>query len=107
MFTPVFIGNIPRDTQAEDVIDFFNNFGSVIDYAPIEKKSCYLRKSAILSFVNSKHAQNAYVQQPHHLEGSLLDVHLMDSPPHQFPLPINLLTVKFHSPCKRTSHSNL
>lgn len=94
----LFIGNIARDTQAEDVIDYFNNFGSVIDYAPIEKKSCYLRKSAILSFVNSKHAQNAYVQQPHHLEGSILDVHLMDCPPQQFSTTSNILTVKFHSP---------
>ncbi|XP_055524070.1 uncharacterized protein LOC129717864 [Wyeomyia smithii] len=93
----LFVGNIPRDAMAEDVIDYFNNFGKVVDYAPIDKKSCYLRKSAILSFINSKHAQNAY-QLNHFFEGSLLDVHLMDSPPWHFLPDVGIITVKFHSP---------
>lgn len=94
----LFVGNIPRDTQADDIIDYFNNFGNVIDYKPIEKKSCYLRKSVILSFENSKHAENAYTQYGHYFEGSQLDVHLMDMPPLQFKPNALVLTVKFHSP---------
>lgn len=96
----MFVGNIPRDTQADDIIDYFNNFGKVIDYKPIEKKSCYLRKSVILSFENSKHAENAYTHNGHFFEGSQLDVHLMDVPPLQFEPNALVLTAKFHSPCK-------
>lgn len=95
----LFVGNIPRDTLAVDVIDYFNNFGTVIDYSPVEKKSCYLRKSAIISFMNSIHAQNTFCQQPHYLEGSKLNVHIMDCPPFSFPEnDVKLITVKFHSP---------
>ncbi|KXJ71539.1 hypothetical protein RP20_CCG020323 [Aedes albopictus] len=95
----LFVGNIPRDTLAVDIIDYFNNFGTVIDYSPVEKKSCYLRKSAILSFMNLKHAQNAFCQQPHYLEGSKLNVHIMDCPPFSFPEnDVKLMTIKFHSP---------
>ncbi|XP_062534128.1 uncharacterized protein LOC134203267 [Armigeres subalbatus] len=94
----LFVGNIPRDTLAEDVIAYFNNYGSVIDYSAVEKKSCYLRKSAIISFMNLKHAENAFCQQPHYLEGSKLGVHLMDSPPFNFAKDERVLTVKFHSP---------
>lgn len=94
----LFVGNIPRDTQADDIIDYFNNFGKVIDYKPIEKKSCYLRKSVILSFENSKHAENAYTRYGHFFEGSQLDVHLMDMPPLQFEPSALVMTVKFHSP---------
>lgn len=94
----LFVGNIPRDTNAEDIIDYFNNFGKVIDYKPIEKKSCYLRKSVILSFENSKHAENAYTRYGHYFEGSQLDVHLMDMPPYHFEPRALVLTAKFHSP---------
>ncbi|XP_053687984.1 uncharacterized protein LOC128737373 isoform X2 [Sabethes cyaneus] len=93
----LFVGNIPRDATAEDVIDYFNNFGKVVDYAPIEKKSCYLRKSAILSFINSNHAQNAY-QLNHFFEGSLLELHPMDSPPWDYLPDVGIITVKSHSP---------
>ncbi|XP_062534151.1 uncharacterized protein LOC134203285 isoform X2 [Armigeres subalbatus] len=90
----LFVGNIPRVAQTEDIIAYFNNFGTVIDYSRIEKKSCILRKSAIISFVDKKHARNAYCQQPHYLEGSLLGVHLMDGPPMSKSNRCQLLTVK-------------
>ncbi|XP_058467286.1 uncharacterized protein LOC131440220 [Malaya genurostris] len=94
----LFIGNIPRDAAAEDVIDYFNNFGNVIDYSPIEKKSCYLRKSAIISFSNSDHAQNAYRRVGHFFEGCKLIVHPMEYPPYQYKDETPILTVKSHSP---------
>lgn len=103
----MFVGNIPRDTQADDIIDYFNNFGNVIDYKPIEKKSCYLRKSVILSFENSKHAENAYTHNGHFFEGSQLDVHLMDMPPLQFEPNALVITAKFHSPCKFPPHPKI
>uniref|UniRef100_A0A0P6J5Q4 RRM domain-containing protein n=1 Tax=Aedes aegypti TaxID=7159 RepID=A0A0P6J5Q4_AEDAE len=94
----LFVGNIPRITLAEDVIAYFNNYGTVIDYSQIEKKSCNLRKSAIVSFVDKKHARNAYCQQPHFLEGSRLSVHLMESPPMVVtPEDCKLLSVKVRS----------
>lgn len=97
----MFVGNIPRITLAEDVIAYFNNYGTVIDYSQIEKKSCNLRKSAIVSFVDKKHARNAYCQQPHFLEGSRLSVHLMESPPMVVtPEDCKLLSVKVRSRCK-------
>nr|XP_029716377.1 LOW QUALITY PROTEIN: uncharacterized protein LOC109408303 [Aedes albopictus] len=94
----LFVGNIPRITLAEDVIAHFNNFGTVIDYCCIEKKSCNLRKSAIVSFVDKKHARNAYCQEPHFLEGSRLNVHLMEGPPMVAEPPgCKVLTVKIRS----------
>lgn len=91
----LFVGNIPRVVQTEDVIAYFNNFGTVIDYSQIKKNSCVLRKSAIISFVNANHARNAYCQQPHFLEGSQLGVHIMDASPMSKPTKgCQLITVK-------------
>ncbi|XP_055616631.1 uncharacterized protein LOC129762421 [Toxorhynchites rutilus septentrionalis] len=94
----LFVGNIPRDSQAEDLIQYFNNYGTVIDYKPIEEKSCYLRKSVFLSFIDAKHAENAYRQLNHYFEGSLLCIHRMDAVPLQFEKDASVLSVKFHSP---------
>ncbi|XP_058837329.1 uncharacterized protein LOC131693485 [Topomyia yanbarensis] len=104
----VFVGNIPRDTSAEDVIDYFSNYGNVIDYSPIEKKSCYLRKSAIISFLNSKHAQNVHCRSNHYFEGSKLKIHSMEYPPYQYRPETQIVTVKSHSPfltCDEVQHA--
>lgn len=103
-FIAVFVGNIPRDSQAEDLIQYFNNYGTVTDYKPIEEKSCYLRKSVLLSFINSKHAENVYRQYNHYFEGSLLSVHQMNVMPLQFEKDASILTIKYHSPCKECTN---